>query len=199
MISEKKVLLIGGTSHVGKTTFAKCLADQAGWSYRSTDDLARHPGRPWRDNNSPLPDAVVEYYSKLSVQEQVNSVMGHYRQNVWPIIDAIVHSHLNNPYAPSLVFEGSAILPDNVHAASYDRVDSVWLTAPDEVIAHQITRESRRESRSLCQKQLIDSFMNRSLKINEIFMKSVSENGQRSLDTSTLDSSNAFKIIFNSE
>lgn len=199
MISGIKVLLIGGTSHVGKTTFAKCLADKSGWSYRSTDDLARHPGRPWRNDNSPLPDAVVEYYSKLSVQEQLNSVMEHYRQNVWPIIDAIVRSHLNNPYAPCLVFEGSSILPDSVHAAKYDGVDTIWLTAPEEAIKHRIAQESQRESGTLSQKQLIDSFTSRSLKMNQIFMKSVSTNGQRSLDTSTLDASSAFKSILGTE
>ena len=41
------VVLIGGTSHVGKSTVARALATSLGFRHVSTDRLARHPGRPW--------------------------------------------------------------------------------------------------------------------------------------------------------
>ena len=41
-----KLILIGGTSHTGKSTLARQLAEELGWNYLSTDQLARHPGRP---------------------------------------------------------------------------------------------------------------------------------------------------------
>ncbi len=73
MASEIKVLLIGGTSHVGKSTLAARLASSLGWSTRSTDQLARHPGRPWRDDASPLPADVVEETTKryLGIYERL--------------------------------------------------------------------------------------------------------------------------------
>ncbi len=39
-------ILIGGTSHAGKSTLAQSLAAKLGWNYLSTDKLARHPGKP---------------------------------------------------------------------------------------------------------------------------------------------------------
>lgn len=38
-------ILIGGSSHVGKSTLSKQLAAALGIELISTDDLARHPGR----------------------------------------------------------------------------------------------------------------------------------------------------------
>jgi 2-phosphoglycerate kinase len=43
-----RVVLIGGTSNVGKSTVAQAVAERLGFEYLSTDELARHPGRPWR-------------------------------------------------------------------------------------------------------------------------------------------------------
>ncbi len=47
LINETRVILIGGSSHAGKSTLGQAIAAKLGWSYRSTDKLARHPGRPW--------------------------------------------------------------------------------------------------------------------------------------------------------
>ena len=40
-------MLIGGTSHVGKSTLGKALASKLGWDCVATDSLGKHPGRPW--------------------------------------------------------------------------------------------------------------------------------------------------------
>ncbi len=47
LINETRVILIGGSSHVDKSTLAQSLTAKLGWNYLSTDNLARHPGRPW--------------------------------------------------------------------------------------------------------------------------------------------------------
>lgn len=44
-LKQTRVILIGGSSHVGKSTLAQYQAAKLGWNYRSTDKLARHPGR----------------------------------------------------------------------------------------------------------------------------------------------------------
>jgi 2-phosphoglycerate kinase len=43
---DVRVLLIGGTSNVGKSTVAQAVAKKLGFEVLSTDKLARHPGRP---------------------------------------------------------------------------------------------------------------------------------------------------------
>ena len=84
-----RVILIGGSSHVGKTTLAGRLAERPGWSARSTDYLARHPGRPWRHPPDTLPPHVGEHYLSLDVEDLIASVLGHYR-GLWPVVETII-------------------------------------------------------------------------------------------------------------
>ena len=59
--SNLRVVLIGGSSHVGKSTLSEALAARMGWERLSTDSLALHPGRPWK----PAPEKHA--LSRLSV------------------------------------------------------------------------------------------------------------------------------------
>lgn len=177
MSNAIKVLLIGGTSHVGKSTLAMQMAETLGWSQLSTDQLSRHPGRPWRDDGSSLPADVVEYYSDLSAEQQLQSVLEHYRQNVYPIADAVIRSHLNNSFDPRLVFEGSALLPDQVLATPHDRLASVWLTEPDEAITTRIREASHFEHRTMVEKQLIEAFLQRSTAMNGMITAAAARHG----------------------
>lgn len=61
MFGEHRILLIGGSSHVGKSTVAQSLASHLGWNYRSTDKLARHPGRPWQAKPKKVPNHVAAH------------------------------------------------------------------------------------------------------------------------------------------
>ena len=79
--SSLRVVFIGGTSHVGKSTLAESLAARLGWTRISTDTLARHPGRPWRPAPEKVPDHVAEHYLSLSVNELLKDVLRHYRVN----------------------------------------------------------------------------------------------------------------------
>ena len=61
-MNQPWVLLIGGTSHTGKTTLAQSLAQQLDRDCISTDSLARHPGRPWKISDKEVPSHVVDHY-----------------------------------------------------------------------------------------------------------------------------------------
>ena len=103
-----KVLLIGGTSHTGKSTAAQRLAQQLGWDLLSTDQLARHPGRPWRADGSDLPPDVISHYSEHTPEQLFDAVLDHYQRNVWPIVVALITCRVRNRYDRPLVLEGSA-------------------------------------------------------------------------------------------
>jgi len=193
-----KLILIGGTSHVGKSTHGR-QADDLGWDYLSTDQLARHPGRPWREDHAQLPDDVVQHYTDLSAQDLVESVLSHYRQNVWPIIDAIIHSRLNNPFERGLIFEGSAMLPDLVAAAEYPRVKSVWLTAPEPVISERILHSSGYHHRPEAERCLIEAFLNRSILINSMLSAEVESHGCKLLDASAADTSAILRSLVSTD
>lgn len=59
---DPKVILLGGTSHAGKSTLARAVASSLGWRTLSTDQLARHPGRPWALPPQFVPTHVDEHY-----------------------------------------------------------------------------------------------------------------------------------------
>ncbi len=59
------VLVIGGTSHTGKSTLGHSLASDLGWRHLSNDAIARHPGRPFR-GDSKVPGTLPEsHYPRI--------------------------------------------------------------------------------------------------------------------------------------
>lgn len=127
---ELRVILIGGSSHVGKTTLAQHLGSELGWSHISTDSLARHPGRPWRKTPETVPEDVAEHYLSLSEEELVADVLRHYR-SMWPDIETMVRSRVIDPSTERLMLEGSALWPESVANLNLDEVAAIWLTATD--------------------------------------------------------------------
>ena len=103
---DVNVVLIGGSSHAGKSTVSESLAAMLGWEHLSTDRLAAHPGRPWRPAPEKVLDRVAEHYLRLSVDELIEDVLRHYRVIVWPKVEEIVASHSNDASTTGIVLEG---------------------------------------------------------------------------------------------
>jgi len=165
MVEAFKVALIGGTSHVGKSTTAAAVAARLGWEVRSTDHLARHPGRPWPVGERPVPPHVIEHYATLGQDALIASVTAHYRANVWPLVRALVAERVAKGAAP-IVLEGSALLPDLVASLREPSARVVWMTADDALVDARIRRESRFEAADPEARQLIGAFIARSQRYN---------------------------------
>ena len=161
--SNVRVILIGGSSHVGKSTLAASIAARLGWRHISTDSLARHPGRPWRTGPNAVPDHVAEHYLSLAAQKLFEDVFRHYRINVWPKVEATVASHLTEPSAPRLILEGSAIWPGFAASLDNQKAAALWLTANEGVIRRRIHDASRYYSRSRIERKMVDKFLERAL------------------------------------
>lgn len=181
MTDEPRVLLIGGSSHTGKSTLAQSLASDLGWNYRSTDKLARHPGRPWRDG-SEVPKHVADHYLSLSAGELIADVLCHYKVKIWPLLENIVVSHSSDTSSGKLVIEGSAILPELVATLGLKDIVAIWLTASDELFMRRIHTASRYETRSAHEQMMIDKFLARTLLYNEHVVGSINQLGLISLD-----------------
>ncbi len=125
--SDVRVILIGGSSHVGKSTLARSLADTLGWRLLSTDTMARHPGRPWRSAPEPVPDHVAEHYLTLSVGELITDVLHHYRINVWPTVWTLIRSATAEASSDRLILEGSALWPEFAATLGLDGLAALWL------------------------------------------------------------------------
>lgn len=162
-----RILLIGGTSHAGKSTLARNLGKTLGWKLVSTDHLARHPGRPWKALPEQVPGHVAAHYLSLSANQLLADVLRHY-QSLWPIIsDLIVHSD-----AP-LIVEGSALWPEWTAGLAPDNVTALWLTASDESLKQRIREASGYDKAVGEQKEMIRKFVVRTLLYNRMMMEAV--------------------------
>ena len=161
-----RMILIGGSSHVGKSTLSESLAAELGWTKVSTDTLARHPGRPWKPEPEKVPDNVAKHYLSLSVDELLRDVLCHYRVNVWPKVEAIVVSYLNDTSSAGVIVEGSALWPEFATGLNFDRTAALWLTASEEVFRQRIYDESLYRSKSPRGQMMVDKFLERTLVYN---------------------------------
>ena len=82
-----RVILIGGTSNIGKSTVAEAVAGKLGWGSISTDRLARHPGRPWAVTSEKFRPLVFAHYLGLDREALTAAQIAHY-QRMWPIVEA---------------------------------------------------------------------------------------------------------------
>jgi 2-phosphoglycerate kinase len=171
---DLRVVLIGGSSHVGKSTLAQSLESHLGWSYRSTDKgLAPHPGRPWQVKLREIPKHVADHYLSLSVDELITDVLRHYRDNVWPLIKDIITSHATDLSTDRLILEGSAILPELVATLTLNNTVAIWLTASNELFEQRIYTASQYEMKSPREKKMIDKFLERTCLFNVRIMNTV--------------------------
>ena len=154
-----RVALIGGTSHVGKSTTAQALAARLGWTHVSTDRLARHPGRPW-SAASALPPHVIEHYRTLAPAALAEAQLAHYR-NMWPLVVERVEAASAEGGEP-LVLEGSGVLPGHVAALGLPKVRAVWLTAAPTLIEARVRLESGFDARTPDEQAMIAKFIGRS-------------------------------------
>ena len=172
-----RVILIGGSSHVGKSTVSESLAAALGWDHVSTDSLARHPGRPWKPAPEKVPDEVAKHYLDLSVDELVEDVLRHYRANVWPKVEAIIASRSTGPSTTGIVLEGSALWPELVASLDLDKIAAVWLTTSEEVFRQRIHFGSLYNTKSTRERMMIDKFLERTLAYNTRMVDAVNQHG----------------------
>ena len=184
-----RVILIGGSSHAGKSTVAQALALQLGWNYQSTDKIAKHPGRPWRAPPKTVPEHVAAHYLTLSVDELVADVMRHYRDNVWPLVETLVASHATGGSSERLVLEGSALLPDFVATMKLENVAAIWLTGSRELFEQRIRQTSGYETKTPVERKMIDRFLDRTWRYNESMVDAVSRLGLASVQVDNVGNS----------
>ena len=193
MLDEHQLLLIGGSSHVGKSTLAQSLASHLRWNYCSTDKLARHPGRPWPAKSKEIPKHVADHYQLLSADELIEDVLHHYRKKVWPLIEDIVTFHATDASSEKMIMEGSALLPELVITLNFDNISTIWLTASNEFLRRRIYTASQYETKSPYEKMLVDKFLERNRLYNERIIDAVNRLGLVSLDVE--DASTADELM----
>ena len=178
-MSELKVILVGGTSHAGKSTLAQALGQVLSWDSVSTDSLARHPGRPWKTAQKLVPSHVADHYRLLSVDELLRDVLRHY-QTMEPRIRDLVHQYADSP-SGGLVLEGSALWPPQVASLANKSVGAVWLTASDSLLQQRIYATSQFDETTDQDRELIQKFLARTLLYNQQMAQEIRRLGLTSI------------------
>ena len=177
-----RVVLIGGTSNVGKSTVARAVAERLGFAYRSTDLLARHPGRPWRTLEREVPAHVAEHYASLTVDELITSVLAHY-ERLWPRIRTLIATHAaQDGTGEGLVLEGSALWPVRVAGLDVPHTAAMWLTADEAVLRARVHAGGRYEAATEEERALMDSFLARTERYQSLMMEALDELGLHRID-----------------
>src|SRR5688572_16517995 len=135
VVGPGKRILIGGSSFAGKSTLAAKLGTELGWETLATDYLARHPGRPWRDDGSSVPPHVLEHFLLLSPAELLQDVLRHYR-SLAPRI-----RELAKIAQGGLIIEGSAVLPALAAEFSGEHYSCFLVTEPG-ALTQRILRQA---------------------------------------------------------
>jgi 2-phosphoglycerate kinase len=165
---DARVVLIGGTSHTGKSSVARAVAGRLGFECRSTDGLARHPGRPWRTPEWEVPPHVAEHYATLDVDELTGSVLDHYA-GLWPRIEDLIADRATGD-GPGLVLEGSALWPTPVAALTVPHTRAVWLTTDATVLGDRIRTSARYEDGTDQERHLVDKFLARTRRYQHLML-----------------------------
>ena len=183
-----KVILIGGSSHAGKSTVSESLAATLGWTSLSTDRLAAHPGRPWRRTpGDKVMDIVAEHYLNLSVDELMEDVLRHYWANVWPKVEELIVSYVGDTSVNGLVLEGSALWPEFPTRLDFNRVGALWLTASEETFRQRIYANSRYSTKSGRNREMVDKFLQRTVAYNTRMVEVVNRLGFNLVDVMDSD------------
>lgn len=193
-MDEVSIILIGGTSHTGKSTLAQALAQQLGWHCLSTDRLARHPGRPWKTNQKAVPPHVADHYAALSVDELLADVLRHY-QRMWPMIENAITSRTAHPPVCGLLIEGSALWPEQVVTFLSKSASAVWLTASDDLIRQRIYETSKFDQATDQEKSLIQKFLERTLLYNRRMLVLVDHLGLNCINVENASNLNELSTV----
>ncbi|MET9531174.1 AAA family ATPase [Streptomyces sp. NPDC006649] len=179
---DVRVVLIGGTSNVGKSTVAQVVADRLGFGYLSTDGLARHPGRPWRTPEQEVPEHVAEHYASHTVDQLISSVTEHY-ERLWPRIRELITEHAAGRRAGGgLVLEGSALRPARVAGLTVPRTAAVWLTASEAVIRGRVRKAGRYREAADHERLLMDRFLARGVRYQALMLEDADRLGLDRID-----------------
>ena len=190
LTAKTRVILIGGSSHVGKSTLSRFLAAKLNWSYIACDSLARHPGRPWASANGTVKNHVAEHYRILSVESLLTDVLSHYQINVLPRIKALVDSHTSDISTECLVIEGSALYPSFVaNLVNNNSVRAIWLTGSECLFKKRIFKQSNFDRLDKDKQYLVQKFCDRTLLYNSCMQEEVKRLGFTSInvESATVD------------
>jgi 2-phosphoglycerate kinase len=180
-----RLVLVFGTSHVGKSTLAQRLGERLGWPVNSTDKKGRHPGRPWPEVKEP----VAEHYARLS-DETIHWFVRVHQENIWPYIRHLICEAISQ--GGKSIFEGSALRPEFIATLNQGELVPIGFHASEAFLRDRMLTQSDYHRRDAVQRVLIDKFIERSLRQNADFIETAGRLGLPMLDAQDQEAIDSF-------
>ncbi len=164
-----KVILIGGSPMVGKTSLSMKLASKFEYNCISTDDV----GQILRTvtKNHPMDGLDYrEYYIKKSLKELISDTTKLHKL-AWPAIKLLIESH--STYGSPLLVEGFALYPKLVNSIMNKKMKSIWLIGEKNIFENRLIKENNFYKGASNEEMLISKFCQRSIWHNNKIFKEV--------------------------
>lgn len=129
-----KVLLIGGSPMIGKSTVARKIASSFEISSYSTDDIGEML-QTIADINPMKGKNYLDYYSDSSLQELIDDIKD-YHHNIEQAIIRLIEIH--SSWGNSIVLEGYALYPHILEKCPNTNVYAIWLVAEEKVLESRL-------------------------------------------------------------
>lgn len=178
-------LLISGTSHTGKSTLASLVGETLGWDVLSTDQMGRHPGRPWPK----VPPHIAEYYSCLSAKT-IYQFLLHHHENMWPNIQRLILE--NHDKEVPFVLEGSALRPEYIATQISNKTAVVCLYSDRDFLRGRMHKQSCYDLLGESHQSIVDRFIDRSLRDNDKNLSAARSHGLPCIDVRDADAVEQF-------
>lgn len=142
------VLLIGGSSGVGKTHLAQQLSERYGISHTETDDLRVALRTVTSRENHPELFTFVDHQNYLEEFTQEQFVEKHLEvgETVWKALDTIIDKHVG--FNERAIFDGDSIIPALLANRNQEGVRALFLYDDLEYILERQTKRNRNKKRT---------------------------------------------------
>ncbi len=177
-----KVLLIGGSPMIGKSTVARRMASQYEIQSLSTDDIGEML-QTVVDINPMKGMDYLKYYENVDVKQQIEDLKQYHRSMESAIIKMI---DIHSKWGSSMIIEGYAVYPHLLNANT-ENVEAIYLLANDALLLSRLNKSKAFEDASDKAKQ---NYLQRSLGHNQFLReecekyncKSIQINGTETVD-----------------